>query len=208
MFYKACAKRKLTWADLKAAARVSRGPYSPPLHGVSLFASHLRLHSFAKASASGSWQVSCTRLKVRGWQVDDDCPVPPAAHGAGVDVEVENERELRGVTPDAYDLQPQASTADLRKVLLESGDANAPSHLTGVLHNEVQGQRQESESAEAFDNPLSEREEAPDLVSEWELSQSAAVDACVLKVISQCLNATCAGGSLESLYSDCWMDAN
>jgi hypothetical protein len=39
-----------------------------------------------------------------------------------------------------------------------------------------------SAPADVFDNPLSEKEEAKDLVSDWELSQSIAVDLVCLQV--------------------------
>ena len=51
-------------------------------------------------------------------------------------------------------------------------DTLPPAAATSILQAPV----------DAFDNPLSEKDEARDLISDWELSQSVAVDMALLQV--------------------------
>lgn len=85
--------------------------------------------------------------------------IQPSLQNYGVDDDYLNNFEARQHEEDQFQQDPGASLQDGK-----DGNKN-------ILENRND-----------FDNPLSEKEEARDLVSEWELSQSVAVDLTLLQV--------------------------
>lgn len=90
--------------------------------------------------------------------------------------------------------------ADTLDVLQNDDYAVPPIAPQAVPAPSIAASAPESAPADAFDNPLSEKEEARDLVSDWELSQSIAVDFARLQVLfCRCVARCCRSINIHGL---------